>query len=70
MVPNARSQRVPLQRSQWLPMRLELRLSRLPHSRAVDAEVLAGGHRRQAGGEILQIDQGVFAVELARDDQA
>jgi hypothetical protein len=49
-------------------MREQRRLSRLPHSRGEDAGVVAVGHPRQAGEEILQIDQRVFAVALARDD--
>ena len=49
-------------------MRAQRRLSRLPHSRGEDAGVVAVGHPRQAGEEILQIDQRVFAVALARDD--
>lgn len=46
-----------------------LQRSRLPQPRRDSAEVVAVGHQRQPGEDILHIGHRIFAVTLARDNQ-
>ena len=46
-----------------------LQRSGLPQPRREGAEVVAVGHPRQTGEDILKVGQRVFAVTLARDSQ-